>query len=230
MTAGESRMRHLADRLRSSWARSVAADCAELAALRARDSALDAELAAAAADNVEVLAGATRAAKVLADTVRAAEVLRTDNARLRRDLHVVTNQRLQERAEVVSARTRLLKMGADLAHAHARLERLPTDLDWAAVQADRADLQHVRARRDAELEQLRQRFLDAVAAGHGPTVVLSGDLPGSPAAVLQAQVAAAYAFVDELAGYCSPHGVSARYADRLRQLLDQAAAPQTAGG
>jgi hypothetical protein len=29
--------------------------------------------------------------------------------------------------------------------------------------------------------------------------------------------------------YCSPHGVSARYATRLRQLLDQAGASTTAG-
>jgi hypothetical protein len=117
----------------------------------------------------------------------------------------------------------------ELAQARARLDRLPTELDWAAAQADRADLRHVLARRDADLEQLRRRFLDAVATGRGVVTVLPDEnLPG-PDPVLQAQVAAAYAFADELAGYCSPHGVSARYADRLRQRLDQAAAPQTAG-
>lgn len=53
------------------------------------------------------------------------------------------------------------------------------------------------------------------------------DTPGHPGRDqwsredLLAVVAAAYAFADELAGYCSPHGVSFQYAERLRGLLDQ---------
>lgn len=39
---------------------------------------------------------------------------------------------------------------------------------------------------------------------------------------LCAAVRAAYTFADEMALYCSPHGVSAMYAERLRERLDQA--------
>ena len=41
---------------------------------------------------------------------------------------------------------------------------------------------------------------------------------------LRAQVAAARAFAVEMRGYCSPHGISALYADRLDERLDGAAA------
>ena len=39
---------------------------------------------------------------------------------------------------------------------------------------------------------------------------------------LRAQVDAAYRFADEMGDYCSPYGISARYADTLRQRLDDA--------
>lgn len=39
---------------------------------------------------------------------------------------------------------------------------------------------------------------------------------------MTAAVKSAYAFADELEGYCSPHGVSAMYAGRLRERLDAA--------
>ena len=39
---------------------------------------------------------------------------------------------------------------------------------------------------------------------------------------LRATKTAAYAFADEMGDYCSPHGVAAMYADRLRERLDQA--------
>jgi hypothetical protein len=38
---------------------------------------------------------------------------------------------------------------------------------------------------------------------------------------LRATKAAAYAFAEEMGDYCSPHGVAADYAQRLRDRLDQ---------
>ncbi|MFG3228141.1 hypothetical protein ACGF07_25615 [Kitasatospora sp. NPDC048194] len=38
----------------------------------------------------------------------------------------------------------------------------------------------------------------------------------------EARIAAAYGFADEMATYCSPHGVASLYADRLRAVLDGA--------
>lgn len=40
----------------------------------------------------------------------------------------------------------------------------------------------------------------------------------------EAQVAAAYGFADEMATYCSPHGVAADYAQRLLDRLNDAKA------
>jgi multidrug resistance efflux pump len=150
----------------------------------------------------------------------------TEIARLRRDLHISVTARRTEREEVVNARTRVMALRGALDHANARLDRLPTDLGWAAAQADREELRHLVARRDTELEQLRAAFL---ANATGPVTVLAADPDFVDVAALQARVDAAYAFADELAGYCSPHGVSARYADRLRQRLDQAVTQQKAG-
>lgn len=42
----------------------------------------------------------------------------------------------------------------------------------------------------------------------------------------RAQVAAAYAFAAEMAGYCSPHNIAADYARRLRERLDAAGGEQ----
>ncbi len=44
----------------------------------------------------------------------------------------------------------------------------------------------------------------------------------------QAVVAAAYKFADEMALFCSPHGVSYRYAEQLRAALNEAGAASTA--
>ncbi|MCG6499438.1 hypothetical protein [Kitasatospora sp. A2-31] len=38
----------------------------------------------------------------------------------------------------------------------------------------------------------------------------------------EARIAAAHRFADEMATYCSPHGVASLYADRLRAVLDGA--------
>ncbi|MFH8380665.1 hypothetical protein ACH4E7_06945 [Kitasatospora sp. NPDC018058] len=39
---------------------------------------------------------------------------------------------------------------------------------------------------------------------------------------VEARIAAAYRFADEMATYCSPHGVASLYAERLRAALDEA--------
>lgn len=39
---------------------------------------------------------------------------------------------------------------------------------------------------------------------------------------LRAQVAAAYAYAEQMGDYCSPHGMAARYADELRAALNNA--------
>lgn len=43
-----------------------------------------------------------------------------------------------------------------------------------------------------------------------------------------AVASAAWVFADEMRGYCSPHGVAARYADRLEELLRLAESPAAA--
>jgi hypothetical protein len=50
------------------------------------------------------------------------------------------------------------------------------------------------------------------------------DIPALLAEIerLRAVEAAARAFADEMADYCSPHGVAANYAQRLTERLDQA--------
>lgn len=55
------------------------------------------------------------------------------------------------------------------------------------------------------------------------------DVPALLAEVrrLRAVEAAAYAFADEMATYCSPHGVAADYAQRLSDRLDAARTPAT---
>lgn len=59
--------------------------------------------------------------------------------------------------------------------------------------------------------------LDIIFGQHADLRVLLAEIRR-----LRAVEAAAYAFAEEMGDYCSPHGVAAGYAKRLRERLDDA--------
>lgn len=87
------------------------------------------------------------------------------------------------------------------------------------------------APRDAELEALRDRYAAAINQA-SPDTMCDEDAREVADALLavrdaeldrlRAQVAAARAFAAEMREYCTPHGISAMYADRLDAALDKA--------
>jgi hypothetical protein len=71
-----------------------------------------------------------------------------------------------------------------------------------------------------EVDRLRDELSDLADGAR----TLKEQLLASGAEVdtLHAQVSAARAYADQMGGYCSPHGISARYADELRAAIDNA--------
>lgn len=121
---------------------------------------------------------------------------------LKLDAKALTEQIAQAQAELIQAR-------ADLAA-----------MTEAAIDHRRTASRHIdeaNAAKD-ELRRLRVAY-DELGRVFDATVAVSRSNRRHNE-TLSAVVEAAYAFADELGGYCSPHGVSATYAQRLRERLD----------
>lgn len=90
------------------------------------------------------------------------------------------------------------------------------------VHATTPSTEHGPAGTDADLTLVLARV------GTGTCTAADADAILDALTTLQRQVNAARAFADEMAGYCSPHGVASLYAQRLTERLDTAAALHSA--
>lgn len=100
----------------------------------------------------------------------------------------------------------------DIANLHVvNLGRAEADRDRLARELAATNVLLAAAREGAAQRTVER---DSARASH--------QLQQQNTARFHAQAQAAYAFADEMGDYCSPHGVAAMYADRLRQRLDQA--------